>query len=221
MIDTDALIRQINIDLITDRPNPIIEWFNVLWDQLYIIETDVYHNNGGEFIYFQIIDEQKKMIFYQDNNNSKFWCNHNQYWSILTSKFNIGYVTIQSLTKVLVENALTNNVIETAHPSFISPVVLNKINDVLYNTIADPDAVNVHIKERLGEAFENFISKPHSVVYSPGVRLAKAVDNIPIANPLSQPVYPFTQADNALAKIPMPYQVTQTNRVDTVLENLE
>ena len=110
----NSIIRQLKIDLITDTSNAIINWFNDLWSKLYIIETDVHHNDGGEFLYYMNNDE-KYWIFLRDDKKEKFWCNYSNYWSLLESKFNLNYGDIQELTKFLVENALNNTVATPGH----------------------------------------------------------------------------------------------------------
>ena len=129
-----AIIRQLSIDLITDAHNPIIEWFNDLWSKLYVIETDVYHKEGGEFIYYMNNDE-KLWIFLQDDESNLFWCNYDTYWSILESKFKFNYDDIQYLTKFLVENALNNSVATPHKLAFPSAV---RVENVLNNSVATP-----------------------------------------------------------------------------------
>jgi len=103
------LLRSINIDLLLDQHNPIIDRFNSIWVNLHIVETNVYHKNGGELVYFRIDKMGKKeWIFYQDMLMNKFWCNYNRYWVILKADFNINYDEIQIITKLLVNNANCN-----------------------------------------------------------------------------------------------------------------
>ena len=128
MDQTKHLVRQLSIDLITDTPNSIIEWFDALWNKLTIVEINVYHKKGGELVYY--IDGQPKIpIFYQDDENNRFWCNHHSYWLILKSDFNLNYYDIQGITKLLVENALISSV---ATPSLWQnraiPAVENALN---------------------------------------------------------------------------------------------
>ena len=105
-MNNNSIVRQLNIDLITDEPNPLLNWFNSIWSQLNIIETDVYHNDGGELIYYKIFDNVEKMIFYQDNKNDIFWCSYDNYWSILENMLIRDYYIIHDITKLLVDNAL-------------------------------------------------------------------------------------------------------------------
>ena len=108
-MDDTIIKRRINIDLITDAPNPTIEWFNGIWEQLSTFEIDVYHYDGSEVIYY-INGEKPQWIFYQDNKWGRFWCNLSIYWLPLASKFDLNYEEIQVITKLLVENALNNKI---------------------------------------------------------------------------------------------------------------
>ena len=76
----NQIVRNLQIDLIMDNPNPIIDTFNGIWNSLSVIETNVYHEKGGEFIYF---NSNKEWVFFQDNKNGLFWCNYQRYWSFL------------------------------------------------------------------------------------------------------------------------------------------
>lgn len=107
-----AIARQIQIDLITDAPNGIVNFFNKIWEQLSIIEIDVYHSKGGEFVYYTTgsTPNVKQWIFYQDDKNQYLWCNYSWYWSNLEHKFNLEYDDIQALTHILLENAIQKNV---------------------------------------------------------------------------------------------------------------
>ena len=126
----NSILRQLNIDLITDTHNPIIDWFNDLYIQLNRIETNVFHTDGGEIIYYIIVDDIKKFIFYQDNENDRFLCNFLLYWMIIQREFDLMYTEVQNITKVLVENALSNSV---ATPEEIYQVVSVEIESALNN----------------------------------------------------------------------------------------
>ena len=123
----EEILRQLKIDLITSDYNPILEWFNDLWSHLYVIEADVCHEDGGEFIYYRIINNVKVYIFYQDNSN-KFWCNYKHYWLNFVSKFNLEYSEIQSITKMLIENSLNNSIAP-------NPIYTHVYNDEIYSVL--------------------------------------------------------------------------------------
>ena len=106
----NQFIRDIQIDLIMDNPNPIIESFNGIWKYLSVIEIDVYHNNGGEFIYY---NSNKEWVFFRDDKNEKFWCHYGRFWAFFESKTNLNYYEIRDLTKILIEDALNNNITTT------------------------------------------------------------------------------------------------------------
>lgn len=75
-IDVSATMRQVQIDMITGRPNQYIDRFNSLCQNISIITDDIYHTNGGEHIYYS---QNEEWIFYQDQTNNRFWYNY-YYW---------------------------------------------------------------------------------------------------------------------------------------------
>ena len=99
-------LRDIKLDLLFGKQNPIVNLFNQITKDIKIINCEVYHKEGIEFIYYK--DDQ--WIFYQDCNNEEFWCNHDIYWSLFESNFDLEYEDIQSITKYLVEEALKREV---------------------------------------------------------------------------------------------------------------
>ena len=109
-------LRDIKIDLLMGNQNPIIDLFNQITEGIDIICCDVYEKHGQEFIYFtnaktaEQYHKDGEWIFYQDCKNEKFWCNYRKYWSLFESNFHLNYVEIQSITKVLVEDALKREV---------------------------------------------------------------------------------------------------------------
>ena len=104
------MIRQLQIDLITNDYNPIIYWFdNNIWSNIKIMEVDVLHKNGGELIYYIVIDNIKKWIFYRNDEFDKFLCNYDYYWSFLETRFYFNYKDIQNVTKMLIYNVMDNS----------------------------------------------------------------------------------------------------------------
>lgn len=101
----DKITRDIHIDLILEKFNPIIDKFNELWKGMVIIEENIYHKSGGEFMYY---NSKKEWIFFRDDDKDPFWCNYDRYWKVFETEFKLNYGEIQSITKILVENALDN-----------------------------------------------------------------------------------------------------------------
>ena len=104
-------VRNIKLDLLMGNQNPIVDLFNKITDGIKIINTNVYNNDGLEFIYFvENSQKEDEWIFYQDVKNEEFWCNNGRYWSLFTDTFDLEYEEIQSITKFLVEEALKREV---------------------------------------------------------------------------------------------------------------
>ena len=103
--------RQLRIDLITDTPNSIIDWFNGLWFNMHVIKKNFYHIDGGEVIYYIERSGIKIVIFYRDDNNNRFWCNYEYYWLAMQNLYKINHVDCKKITKILVDNVLGNNIL--------------------------------------------------------------------------------------------------------------
>lgn len=99
-------IRDIKLDLLMGNQNPIVNLFNQITKDIKIINTNVYHDQGLEFIYFS----GDQWIFYQDFDNEEFWCNYERYWSFFETNLGLEYGDIQEVTKYLVEEALKREV---------------------------------------------------------------------------------------------------------------
>lgn len=107
-------VRDIKLDLLFGNDNEIINLFNEITDGIEIVNTNVYNEDGLEFIYHK----DGKWIFFQDAKNGKFWCSNLRYWTLFINKFDLSqcvksklkfeYINeeIQSITKFLVEEAL-------------------------------------------------------------------------------------------------------------------
>ena len=190
-----AIVRQLNIDIITDTPNPIVEWFNDIWSRLYIIETNVFHKNGKEFIYYIIDDDKKRgFFFFQDNKNDKFWCDYDKYWSVLTSKFSLNYHDIQMVTKLLVENALNNSV---ATPPPRKGYFARLVENVLNNSVATPVESDIYSNWKVENVLNNSVTTPGiDLCYE--LHLVENVLNNSVATPLKVYRNHNFQVENAL-----------------------
>lgn len=86
--NTSAITRQLQIDLITDNPNPLKDWFESIWSSLYVVETNVY----------------------QDDYYQSFWGEHASYWLILQNKIQAKFTILQDITKILFDHAMNTNI---------------------------------------------------------------------------------------------------------------
>jgi hypothetical protein len=136
-----SVIRQLKIDTITDTPNQILDWFNDLWNQMSIVEVDVFHKNGGELIYYINVDDQRKAIFLYDNQNERIWCHDELYWNYLNNVIGrenyINHIIIQYITEYLLENVVEDNwVYYQAMPYEPNSLIGVKIQELLKNIYA-------------------------------------------------------------------------------------
>jgi hypothetical protein len=104
-------IRDIKLDLLMGNDNPIVDLFNNITDGIKIINCNVYNDDSSELIYFK----HKEWIFYQDLRNKEFWCSYERYWKLFENEFNLDYTEIQSITKLLVEEALKRELSTPEH----------------------------------------------------------------------------------------------------------
>lgn len=131
MIDSPAFVRQLKIDLISDTPNSIIDRFNELWNKLIVMQSDVFHSDGGEIIYYIMADGARQFVFYRDDTNGKFLCDYYIYWLPYVLIHDLDTEVIQAITKFLVDNALDTDI---AVPLRLLPNPNGLIEFVLQNT---------------------------------------------------------------------------------------
>ncbi len=126
MINIDSIIRLLKIDLITGEPNPIIDCFNEWWSGLIVIETDVYHDQGGEFIYYyNIIPEHprgatKQVMFYRDDNNHSFWCYYT-FWNAMRKAIQSKHERVSAPSIEVLENVIKLLVDNTTNETIAIP----------------------------------------------------------------------------------------------------
>ena len=174
MNDLATIIRQLKIYMISEESNPILEWFNDLWNKLSIVETNVYHKDGGEFIYYYIEDDKKQWIFFQDNKNDKFYCNYKHYWLILSSNFKLNSIGVQSITKFLVENALNNSV---ATPCFFNCLPKKSVENALNNSVATPYRIVIWESLEVENALNNSVATPVTLIPNCFISVENALNN--------------------------------------------
>ena len=124
-------IRDIKIDLVMGNQNQIVDLFREITSGIEIINCDVYHKDGLEFIYHK----DGQWIFYQDAKNGEFWCVYNRYWKIFESEFNFKYEEIQAITKLLVEEALKREVDTPRYASILKP---SMVEEALKREVSTP-----------------------------------------------------------------------------------
>ncbi len=102
-----GVVRQVKIDLIIDRSNPIVDWFNSIWNGMAMVKCDVYQSGGQnqEVIYYKIDPHTgvKQWMFFHDIVFGSMWINYNHYWLILKEK-GFEYEEIRQITKLMLGN---------------------------------------------------------------------------------------------------------------------
>ena len=110
-MNQDALIRQIKIDMITNEPNPIIDWFNKFWT---IIKIE-YKKNADVYNSYDAI------VFVNDRNTQQFYYSYaikNVIDRLICENYKINvqlhYKVVCSVIKLLVENKINSQVEEAS-----------------------------------------------------------------------------------------------------------
>ena len=146
--------RDIKIDLLMGKQNPVINLFCEITSGIEIINCKVYNEEGLEFIYHK----DGEWIFYQDSKNERFWAHYYGYWTLFESNFHLKYEEIQAITKVLVEEALKREV-GTIYITSVTPP--KSVEEALKREVSTPVSSRVHrvyvIEERLKELVINKI----------------------------------------------------------------
>ena len=150
-------LRDIKLDLLFGNDNEIINLFNEITDGIEIVNTNVYNEEGLEFIYHK----DGQWIFYQDSKNERFWVNYYKYWSIFESKFSLNYEEIQAITRVLVEEALKR---EVSTPKFEIHASGLGVEEALKREVSTPRVNSRNSYCWVEEALKREVSTPKSSV---------------------------------------------------------
>ena len=146
MAYADSIIRQMKIDLITDTYNSIIKNFLRICKNLYIIETNVYHDRGGEIVYHRIVNGRKEWLFYYDDDKKRLWCNSKRYWDGLRLDFKLDSFQVQEITHFLFDEILSNeNTILTMF-NVPNPEICSIIADTIIETELDKTKLENSLK---------------------------------------------------------------------------
>ena len=156
-------LRDIKLDLLMGNQNPIVDLFNKITKDIKIINTNVYNEDGLEFIYFAPAESSEnynkdvQWIFYQDCKNEKFWTHYSGYWSLFESNFHLKYEEIQAITKVLVEEALKR---ELGTPVNTAVGCIPRVEDALKREVGTPTSNGILNESHVEEALKRAVSPP-------------------------------------------------------------
>ena len=146
-------VRDIKLDLLFGNDNEIINLFNKITDGIEIVNTNVYNEDGLEFIYHK----DGKWIFFQDAKNGKFWCSNARYWQLFINKFDLIYEEIQSITKFLVEEALKREVNTSIDEKYF---MSNEIEEALKREMNTPKNAVYSKSKKVDEALKQELGTP-------------------------------------------------------------
>lgn len=105
MSDVNPIIRQMQIDIVIDKPNRIITWFNDLCCRLKSCDMEFDNDEYNGKLYY--ID--KDVLFHIDK--QYIWCNCEDFWEIINimlkedynDLYTISYIEIQDVIRFLFE----------------------------------------------------------------------------------------------------------------------
>jgi len=149
-------IRDIKIDLVMGNQNPIVDLFCKITSGIEIINCNVYNSDESELIYHK----DGQWIFYQDCKNEKFWAHYKRYWEIFESNFNLKYEEIQSITKLLVEEALKREV-PTPNQQYNKNTLL--VEEALKREVTTPSLIKVIVSLQVEEALKREVTTPFKI----------------------------------------------------------
>lgn len=151
-------LRDIKLDLLMGNQNPIVDLFNQITKDIKIINTNVYNEEGLEFIYYQ--PSTNEWIFYQDAKNGEFWCNFSTYWSFFECKLGLEYLEIQAITKYLVEEALKR---EVTTPFSILHFSYLRVEEALKREVTTPkNTLRIHSR-KVDDALKQELGTPEKM----------------------------------------------------------
>ena len=148
-------LRDIKLDLLMGNQNPIVDLFNQITKDIKIINTNVYNEEGLEFIYSQ--PSTNEWIFFQDAKNDNFWCNFATYWSFFECKLGLEYLEIQAITKYLVEESLKR---EVSTPYIPMKHKQQKVEDALKREVTTPSTAQAIHFRKVEEALKREMGTP-------------------------------------------------------------
>ena len=146
-------IRDIKIDLVMGNQNQIVDLFREITSGIEIINCDVYHKDGLEFIYHK----DGQWIFYQDCKNEKFWTHYYRYWKILEKELSLEYEEIQAITKLLVDEALKR---EVTTPIMAHSGVSAVVDEAIKREVTTPHLTYQSQLSRVDEALKREVTTP-------------------------------------------------------------
>ncbi len=161
-------LRDIKIDLVMGNQNQIVDLFREITSGIEIINCDVYHKDGLEFIYHK----DGQWIFYQDCKNEKFWTHYYRYWKILEKELSLEYEEIQAITKLLVDEALKR---EVTTPLILKEYLHLVVDEALKREVTTPFQGGNYINCLVEEALNREVGTPVSPII-PSSNLLVAIE---------------------------------------------
>lgn len=127
----NAVIRKLTIDMVTDSFNPIVEYFDSVWDQLYRFRTDVYKDYSNEYIYFYYSNQDigiKKWVFYLDEQTRILYYNHNNFGNHLCHKFDLIPDEADVIVSILFSKAMDMNILSSVMSASDNSIIAVALN---------------------------------------------------------------------------------------------
>ena len=110
----DKISRQLKIDLITETPNIIVDWFRELWSRMLVTKSTDDTLAKDTQIYYIIDDGGKKVAIFvieSTEDGDLVDCNFEEYWFKIYSRFKVTkYTDCQKITKILLESVLGDEI---------------------------------------------------------------------------------------------------------------
>ncbi len=162
MKEISEYYRMVQLDRILSKPNEMDIFFYSIWNDLSIVNCNVYNTDGGEFIYY---NSDIYPIFYQDLENQVFWCDSDKFWLLFESRFSMEYKDIQLFVWNMVSEALKKEIEIPQKPLPLSNSshevgITTTISETLKSEISEPIKVTWQPTPTVSDALKKELAKP-------------------------------------------------------------
>jgi hypothetical protein len=75
--DIQAIMRKVNMDMIMGQPNEIVQFFDNLWEKLFVMEYDFLNKGYIQTVYYSYVENfdgsmSRHLVFYVDDSINEF-----------------------------------------------------------------------------------------------------------------------------------------------------
>lgn len=124
------MTREVQIALITNKPNVVTDWFDKIWEQTSSYDMDI----DGVAITVYYVNQPngtKEFLFYQEIGDDTIVCAYYNLWMLMRLDFGLPDKAVYDIIKLMVDTKLS--IVNTSSMVCIIPETnLTKVEDRLY-----------------------------------------------------------------------------------------